>query len=199
LARFVGAVRAIARDSIAFGCCAYTRGRGRAYYATSYKTNFSWSTVIWIGIIALGIYMPYATDGCQHSPELPYVRKGSREAPLPLHSSEIPKLTGGANFYQGTFSADLYNGTEWTITRVDVAITKKKEQTSESRRFRLSPPETSSEFDPATTKIVEKKIEPVPARPYSKGVFQAEIDDFLNGAQKGEWSWSIVEVFGFRE
>lgn len=159
------------------------------------RKNFQWSAVFKALVIIAFIYLLYASDGCQHDPELPYISKGSLDAPVSLRSSEFPKITGGANFYQSSFSADLYNGTDWTVSRVDVIITNK----SESRRFRLSPPETAAELDSTTMKVIKKKIDPAPAKPYSKGRFEAEVGDFLKEAKQGDWSWKLVEVFGFRQ
>ena len=151
------------------------------------------SDILWCGALAVGAYLLYATGGCEHSPEFPQFSKGSADAPIALRSSELPKLTGTGGAYQGVFGTQLYNGTDWTITRVDVALTKTK--TSDSRRFRLSPPETK--FDYETAKRLPIKIAPM--KPYSKGTFEASIGDFLEGTEKGDWSWNIVEAFGFRE
>ena len=159
------------------------------------QKKFLWSPVVLFAVVSICIWMLYASDGCQHTPELPSISKGSRDAPVSLRSTDITKLTGEAYSHQGSFSANFYNGSVWNIGRVDVILTKKK--TFQSRRFRLSPRETSTEFDPITMKVVEKKIEPI-AKPFSEASFQGEVGDFLDGVEQGEWTWNIVEAFGFR-
>ncbi|MFA6271238.1 MAG: hypothetical protein WC657_08620 [Candidatus Paceibacterota bacterium] len=149
-------------------------------------------------VIAIFGYLSHATDGFKRAPELPYFSSGSREAPISLHSAEISKIEGQANFTKdGKFYITFHNGTAWTITRVDVVIGKNK--TAESRRFRLAPRETDLVVDPASKILVEKKIAPVPVGPYSKGSLEAETGDFLRDVQSGEWSWNIAEIFGYRE
>jgi len=155
-----------------------------------------WCNILLFGVVALGAYVLFATDGCQRS-VLPAIRKGSFEAPVSIPSDENRKVSGKVSHYNGTFSANLYNGTEWTLTRIDVVLVRKKEP-QEQKRFRLAPPETTTDFDPTTMKLVEKKVTPL-VKPYSQGDFRGEVADFLNGAESGEWTWGIVELFGFRE
>ena len=155
-----------------------------------------WINILFFGFVALGAYVLIATDGCQRS-VLPVIRKGSFEAPVSIPSDETLKVTGKASHHNGTFSSDLYNGTEWTLTRIDVVVVRKKEP-HEQRRFRLAPPETTTDIDQTTMKLVEKKVSPL-VKPYSQGDFRGEVADFLNGAESGDWTWGIVELFGFRD
>ena len=150
------------------------------------------NTIAGLGI-AVCAYILYSTGGLQHMPELPTFQKGSPEAPTSLRTSELSKLTATGGYYQGRFGTQLYNGTDWTISHVDVTLTKIK--TSDSRRFRLSPPETKLDYD--TYKRVPIKV--VPLKPYSKGTFEASIGDFLEGIPNGEWSWSVTAASGFQD
>jgi len=156
---------------------------------TGQRSNIFWSVIC----VAATAYLLYSTGGCEHFPEFPHFGRGSAESPVSLNPSEIAKITGGGNPYQGSFYTQLYNGTDWSVTRIDVTLTNKK--TSSERRFLLSPPSTKLDLD--TMKQVPTKVEPM--RPFSKGTFQADIGDFLNGAKEGEWTWSITSAFGFRE
>lgn len=166
-----------------------------------------WKTILLLACLPLAgyyFYILYATEGFYHPerfPQLPQFSKGSLTSPVALRATELKKIIGsGWNqsppLWSGpspTFAVDVYNGTEWTITGVDVTLTNKK--TSNSRRFRLSP--LKVRYDRETQKTVD--IKSAPMQPYSKGVFNADIGDFLAGAEKSEWSWALVEAFGFRE
>jgi hypothetical protein len=147
---------------------------------------------LWLGAIAVCAYLLYATDGCDHSPEFPRLTSGSADAPITLRAFEV-QLTGTGGIYQKVFSTQLYNGTDWTFTRVDVILRNTK--TFNSRRFRLSQPETKLDYE--TAKRLPIKIALM--KPYSTCTFEAPIGDFLDGLEKGDWSWDIVEAYGFRE
>lgn len=74
--------------------------------------------------------------------------KGSKDSPVVLSAGDQLKITGKAYFTGKVLKADLYNGTDWTLSDVDVVATKKSgdqrrptksvARTGADARFRLS-------------------------------------------------------------
>lgn len=125
--------------------------------------------------------------------------KGTRDSPVDLPSKEQEKITGKAYLVNKVFDtkhrlrAEIYNGTDWTLTDVDVVATKAK--TQDKRRFRLEIWDWEK-----NTKIT--------LQPYSTGEFAGKTGDFLDAPKaalldgpetKGDdWSWGIVSARGFK-
>ena len=125
------------------------------------KENPVWKrTGIAVIVIACGCLL-YVTDGFEHYPERPNITlsKGEPGKPVSLHPDELRKITGTSGFSEPFFMASLYNGTEWTVESVDVIISRSKPK-SDSRRFRLLPVDTTTDINPATSSLFQKKIAP---------------------------------------
>lgn len=153
---------------------------------------------VYIPLILIGLFVFASTDGFKDFSILSYLRKGSIENPVKLPPNEVTKITGNASIGKyGAFYVNLYNGTEWTVTGLDVILTNNN--TNQNRRFRVSPPTTETIYDPSVKRVIDKEIEPTPTAPYSHGSLTTNTSDFLRDVKSGEWSWTIEEVFGFRK
>jgi hypothetical protein len=134
--------------------------------------------------VAFGAYWLYATDGCSQPFKLPRFSNGTKDKPVSLPDDALAKLNSKAYPHDGLITLELYNGSDWTLTRVDLEVFKTpKDAPRETRRFRLTAPPS----DPAI-------------KPYSTANLEAPVGDFLSGIKdKTEWGFSIPEAFGYKE
>lgn len=126
-----------------------------------------------------------------------YTGKGTSENPVVLPEHATDKITGKSWFSGKTINSELYNGTDWTLTDVDVAVSNKKK--GQERRFRLAIWDKKVEWQkdargPNSTKTRVTLI------PYATGEFEGDIGDFLDGVEtKEDWSWGIESARGFKQ
>jgi hypothetical protein len=100
----------------------------------------------------------------------------SRQKEQELPYAEASKITGNAGLSYGLFSGKLYNGSDWTVTRVIVSVSAKEEDGT----IRWS-----RDFSEALT------IKPLTTESFSVRV----------AGEQGikEAPWNIKKVFGYRE
>jgi hypothetical protein len=137
--------------------------------------------------------------------------KGSKDKPVLLEQNDLVKITGKMSLHEGSkfLRAELYNGTDWTLTDVDVVVFRPvgKGDMLVPRRFRLNLRDTTGQF----------------FKPFVNGEFEENIGDFLNFSDTNEvflaqgdygvkmvqsengvttnntFSWGIVSARGFKE
>ena len=123
--------------------------------------------------------------------------KGSIESPVELPKDALTKIEGKAAFSGKTIQGEFYNGTDWTLTDVDVIVTKKK--TWDTRRFRVEIWDAKFEWqkDARSSNATQTKVT---LKPYGVSDFKGETGDFLDGVEsKDDKSWSIESARGFKQ
>lgn len=129
------------------------------------------------------------------------ISTGSKEQPVVLPSSIITQLEGsigpeqGRSDQIGNISGTIYNGSEWVISSIDIKFTKVA--TDESRQFRLRVvekrrPKDFKLGDPFYT-YTDVTLEPL-----SSGEVYVASGRFTDDLKKGDFSWSIVSVRGYK-
>ena len=155
----------------------------------------AWNYVAVVGI-AFFAYWLYETDGCSQPFKLPRFSNGSKEKPVSLPEETRVKITATAYHYREVLSANVYNGSDWILTRVDFNVTKSpKGPNRETRRFQLG----KAIPVPATSETI--------AKPFSTTKFEAQIGDFFpqigdylpEVKDTTEWEFSIIEAYGYKE
>ena len=122
--------------------------------------------------------------------------KGSPDSPVTLPAGMMRMITGKAGFSGRTVNAEIYNGTDWTLTDVDVVVSNKKK--GQERRFRLEIWDRKVEWQkdarvPTQTKTRETLI------PYGTGKFEGDVGSFLDEVETSEhWAWYIESARGFK-
>lgn len=127
--------------------------------------------------------------------------KGSKDKPVLLGTKDQSNITGKALISMDTtLKAELYNGTDWTLTDVDIIM-----QYPEANMKRL-PNETRDDFMIRNLKGVMRRFrlelrDSKPTlKPFTTGEFFGDIGDFLkNIGTNTVWSWEIVSARGFKE
>ena len=150
-----------------------------------------------VACVAFAAYWLYATDGCSQPFKLPRFSNGTKDKPVSLPDDALTKLNSKAYPYDGLIIAELYNGSDWTLTRVDLEVVKTpKDAPRETRRFRMTVAQPrSSSYGTRQAPPSDPAI-----KPYSTANLEAAIGDFLTGFKdKTEWGFSISEAFGYKE
>jgi len=117
--------------------------------------------------------------------------KGSKDKPVLLEKKDLLNITGSISITDYNFTtAKLYNGTAWTLTDVDVEVSRpEKGRIDEmiTRRFRLNVSDTDGQY----------------FKPFKYGEFEEKFGDFLDGIDtndtKNSFSWVVVSARGFKE
>ena len=117
--------------------------------------------------------------------------KGSKDKPVLLGKNDMLNITGSISISDYNYTtAKLYNGTAWTLTDVDVEVSRpKKGRIDEmiTRRFRLNVSDTDGQY----------------FKPFKYGEFEEKFGDFLDGIDtndtKNSFSWEVVSARGFKE
>jgi len=121
-------------------------------------------------------------SGCYSCVRFPWLSQGSLTSPIKLPSRELSKIAGSGYPLLSSFRVEAYNGSEWTVTRVDVELKKMAiGQPVESRRYQLTP----------TLGAI--------AKPFSEASFRGGTGTFLLGVNIWEWEFRLVEAYGFKE
>ena len=102
--------------------------------------------------------------------------------------------------------AELYNGTDWTLTDVDVIV---RHPDADMKKL---PNETRDEFQLRILKGATRRfrlelsgeksehVNKPTLKPFTTGEFFGDIDDFLEKTDTNTaWSWDIVSARGFKE
>ena len=162
-----------------------------------------WNYAAILGIAFLSYWL-YATDGCSKPFELPRFSNGSKEKPVALPEDARLLIKASASHFRGTLSADVYNGTDWNVTRVDLNVTKSPHgPKTETRRFQLGPAGQLASSAPSKGIQIPDSI----AKPFSTTKFDAQIGDFFPQAADYlpdvkdtlEWEFTIMEAYGYKE
>lgn len=103
----------------------------------------------------------------------------------PLPASELAKLEGPARLSGHSFIADMYNGTSWVITSIDINLTVKDKNGSTrfSRRYRiwLTKPNNRCE-------------------PLSSSSFSCDLAEYFSSYYNPvDFEWSVLQANGFKE
>ena len=148
--------------------------------------------------IPLAAYWLYATDGCSKPYRLPRFASGTKDKPVSLPDEERAKVTGNAGPNDGMLTAEIYNGSDWTLTRVDLNVIKSpRGRDREERRYQLgvAPPKPPNQYAPRPT----QPLDPT-AKPFSTVTFEASIGNFLDGVKGAtDWEFNIPEAFGYKQ
>lgn len=122
--------------------------------------------------------------------------KGTKDSPVEIPDAALSKFTGSALCIDGVFSAELYNGSEWNLTDVDVSLTLTKK--SETRRFRMEIKERRPEWQ-SGAKIPNVSTTKITLSAYAAGEFQAPVGRFMaDVSSKDEYTWTLVSARGFK-
>jgi hypothetical protein len=137
--------------------------------------------------------------------------KSSKDKPVLLEQNDLVKITGKMSLHKDSkfLRAELYNGTEWTLTDVDVVVLRPvgKGDTLIPRRFRLNLCETAGQcFKPFVNGEFEENIGDFLDFNNTNEVFSSQGDYGVKMVQ-GEYgettndtfSWGIVSARGFKE
>lgn len=133
--------------------------------------------------------------------------KGTKDNPAQLSEADCEKITGKAGFDEKRIHTKLYNGTAWTLTSVDVEITKftKSKVSSyyqtniDKRRFRLEMWEKKVEW-PKDAKIPTTSKTKIYLIPFATGEFEGDVGDFLDGfTSDDKWDWTIISARGYKD
>jgi len=119
---------------------------------------------------------------------------GSEKSPVEIPTDDLQKITFKFSSASkvGPIKVSVYNGTDWTVSDVDITITLVK--TKEVRRFRLVHSELEWDKDGK-----RQNWKQVPLKPYTTGDFEGDIGDFLSGvASPDDWSWGIDSARGYK-
>lgn len=119
--------------------------------------------------------------------------KGSKDKPVLLKDqNDLWNIKGSISLYdydKNSIAAKFYNGTDWTLTDVDIEILRPEGTNGKviTRRFRLNVCDTSGQC----------------FKPFKNGEFRENIGDFLDGINtndtKNAFSWGVVSAHGFKE
>lgn len=163
----------------------------------------AWNYVAIVGIVFFAYWL-YETDGCSQPFKLPRFSNGSKEKPVSLPEDMRGKITATAYHYREVLSANVYNGSDWILTRVDFNVTKSpKGPNSETRRFQLGRAKPDLSTSPSHPNPTSEII----AKPFSTTKFEAQIGDFFpqigdylpDAKDTTEWAFSIIEAYGYKE
>ena len=137
--------------------------------------------------------------------------KGSKDKPMLLKPNDLSKITGKMSLHEGSkfLRAELYNGTDWTLTDVDIEVLRPVGTGGRliPRRFRLNlcdtagqcfKPFTNGEFeenigdflDPNNTNEIFSVVDDSAVK-----MFQSEYADTTNNT----FSWGVISARGFKE
>ncbi len=100
----------------------------------------------------------------------------SRQKEQELPYAEASKITGSAGLSYGSFSGKLYNGSDWTVTRVIVSVSAKEEDGTVR---------WSRDFSEALT-----------IKPLTSMSFEVTV---VGDQGIKEAPWNIKKVFGYKE
>lgn len=146
--------------------------------------------------IALMAYVLYQTEGFSKPYKLPRFSNGTINKPIALPDEALRNITGKGFPRNGVLTIELYNGSEWTITAVDVEVSIMLTNAQPTgRRFRMTIP---------TADPLHNKPEGAPpnsiVKPYSTAEMTATVGDFLDKVDdKSSWSWQLLEAFGYKQ
>jgi hypothetical protein len=129
----------------------------------------------------------------------------SQYAQMDLPPSDFSKLSGPATIEGDALTVSLFNGTNWHVSEVDVALTVVKKN-APADLSALSPnanilpsslpnlpqSEVRPEKKPDTTVIYRMRAA---SSPWSKTVFSAPLN--LDLAPGDEWHWALVQAKGY--
>lgn len=116
---------------------------------------------------------------------------GSEKSPVEIPTDDLQKITGKAYIQGDMIKVSLYNGTDWTISDIDINI--KLVKANVVRRFRLELWGTEWDKD---AKI--RKPKQFPLKPYTTDELEGQIGDFLGGDASGDWTWEQVSARGYK-
>jgi len=124
---------------------------------------------------------------------LPSCSKGTKEKPVSLPEDAQRNVTMTAFPSSGFFKAEIYNGSEWTLTSLDVEIfTTAGNKPRETRRIRLIPAAST----PESSKLPAEQV----IKPYSTVQLQAAVGSFLDEVKgKEDWGFSLSDARGYRD
>ena len=137
--------------------------------------------------------------------------KGSKDKPVLLEQNDLSKITGKMSLYADSrfLRAELYNGTDWTLTDVDIVVlrTVGKGDRLIPRRFRLNLCDTAGQcFKPFINGEFEENVGDFLDPDNTNEIFSAQGDYGVKMVQSeyGEttnnmFSWGIVSARGFKE
>ena len=136
--------------------------------------------------VCLAFYILYQTDGCSKAYQFPRFSTGTKDKPITLPDDALAELQVNAVPYNGVVAAEVYNGSAWTVTSVDLEIFKAPAGAPRVyRRFRFT--------------TVSSSPSDVALRPYTTGNFQAPVGDFLAEIKdKTQWGFTLPEAAGYK-
>jgi hypothetical protein len=137
--------------------------------------------------------------------------KGSKDKPVLLEQNDLSKITGKMSLYDGSkfLRAELYNGTDWTLTDVDIVVLRPVGTGDRliPRRFRLNLCDTAGQcFKPFINGEFEENVGDFLDPNNTNEIFSSQGDYGVKMVQSeyGEttnnmFSWGIVSARGFKE
>jgi hypothetical protein len=138
------------------------------------------------------VFLVFACVGCS----------GSLDEPRRLSANEVSQVSGrlklnpdatiGSVVYSITPTMDVYNGTEWSLTDIDVMV----DSGSATRVFRFTSRRLEAKKDAKGD--IERQIAPSFVGPLSNGALEAETGDFFVGLKEVK-SFRIVSARGFKK
>jgi hypothetical protein len=130
----------------------------------------------------------------------------SQYAQMDLPQDDVVKLVGPAAIEGDAFTVSVFNGTDWHVSEVDVALTVVKKNLpvgdQASVLSGIEQPATLASAVAESEARPEKKADTTmiyrmraAAAPWAKTVFSAPLN--LNLAPGDEWHWALVEAKGY--
>jgi hypothetical protein len=129
----------------------------------------------------------------------------SQYAQMDLPPSDVSKLVGPATIEGDALTVPVFNGTDWHVSEVDIALTVVKK--SVPTDWSVSPPTTGG-LSPMGSLAQESEVRPekkpdvtviyrmrAAAAPWTKTVFSAPLN--LDIAPGDEWHWALVQAKGY--
>lgn len=129
----------------------------------------------------------------------------SQYAQMDLPAGDIPKLAGPATIEGDALTVSLFNGTDWHISEVDVALTVIRKNlpgdtlaaedgidVSSAVENQLQGSEVRPEKKPDTTVIYRMRAA---ALPWARTTFNAPLN--LDVTPGDEWHWALVQAKGY--
>jgi len=108
-------------------------------------------------------------------------------AQMDLPPAELAKLVGPAVIEGDTLTVNVFNGTNWHLSELDVALTVIQKSEINSQFEEVRPEKT-----PDVTTIYRMRA---PAAPWERAAFSAPLNAEL--APDAEWHWAIVQAKGY--
>lgn len=129
----------------------------------------------------------------------------SQYAQMDLPADDMTKLAGPATIEGDALTVSVFNGTDWHVSEVDVALTiVKKNPPVEALLSR----DTDTPIAPSSSLAQQSEVRPekkpdttviyrmrAAAAPWSRTVFSAPLN--LDLAPGDEWHWALVEAKGY--